>query len=79
MTMVIVEPSDGVSNTLNEAGNKKNIAVLLTPSEGSTITIVVSSYVAPSETPNPSETPSVDPSETPVVPPPALRSRGPQG
>jgi serine/threonine-protein kinase len=50
-----------------------------TPSAGSTITIVVSSFVAPPETPDPSDTPSVDPSETPVVPPPALRSRGPRG
>jgi eukaryotic-like serine/threonine-protein kinase len=50
-----------------------------TPSAGSTITIVVSSYVAPTETPNPTETPLVDPTETPVVPPPALRSRDPRG
>ena len=38
-----------------------------TPSEGSTVTIVVSSYVPPepSETPTPSESPS----ESPTVPP----------
>jgi beta-lactam-binding protein with PASTA domain/tRNA A-37 threonylcarbamoyl transferase component Bud32 len=47
-----------------------------TPSAGSTITIVVSTFVEPSETPSPSDTPSVDPSDTPTIPPPALRSGG---
>ncbi len=49
-----------------------------TPSEGSTVTIVVSSYVPPPETPTPTPTPggtspSVDPSlsPSPSVPPPA--------
>ncbi|WP_036507189.1 Stk1 family PASTA domain-containing Ser/Thr kinase [Nocardioides sp. URHA0020] len=50
-----------------------------TPSQGSTVTIVVSSFVPPSNTPSPtpdpSATPSPDPSETPVVPPPAGRRR----
>ncbi len=44
-----------------------------TPSEGSTVTIVVSSYVAPPETPAPSETPL--PSETPTLPPAARTVR----
>jgi beta-lactam-binding protein with PASTA domain len=48
-----------------------------TPSEGSTVTIVVSSFVEPSETPTPSETPSVDPTETPVIPP-VQRSQPPR-
>ncbi|MBB3045515.1 Stk1 family PASTA domain-containing Ser/Thr kinase [Nocardioides sp. LMS-CY] len=47
-----------------------------TPSAGSTVTIVVSTYVEPTETPAPTETatPPV-PTDTPTVPPPAERRR----
>jgi serine/threonine-protein kinase len=43
-----------------------------TPSEGSTVTIVVSSFVEPTETPSPTDTPTGDPTET--LPP--LTERG---
>jgi beta-lactam-binding protein with PASTA domain len=46
-----------------------------TPSKGSTVTIVVSSFVAPpptpSGTPTPTGTPNVNPTATPTLPPPA--------
>ena len=50
------EPAGTVIRQSPEAGE--------TPSEGSTITIEVSTFVEPTETPSPSETPSGDPTET---------------
>jgi len=42
-----------------------------TPSEGSTVTIVVSSFQEPTAPPTPTESVTLPPTETPTVPPPA--------
>ena len=42
-----------------------------TLSEGSTVTLQVSSFVEPSAPTSPTDTPTTDPSETPIIPPPA--------
>ncbi|KQW47581.1 protein kinase [Nocardioides sp. Root1257] len=41
-----------------------------TLSEGSTVTLQVSSFVEPSAPTSPTDTPTTDPSETPIIPPP---------
>ncbi|GAA1778825.1 Stk1 family PASTA domain-containing Ser/Thr kinase [Nocardioides hankookensis] len=42
-----------------------------TLSEGSTVTLQVSSFVEPTAPTSPTDTPTTDPSETPIIPPPA--------
>jgi serine/threonine-protein kinase len=50
-----------------------------TPNQGSTVTIVVSTYEPPTESPSPSETPSETPTETPTESPGATPSQRPDG